>query len=71
MMAENDENRAEARRIIATIDPATIDRLLQGAIDLHVHSGPSTMARSSRPQQQACAESCSRIIIIPSVRFCP
>ena len=44
-MAENDENRAEARRIIAGIDPATVDRLLQGAIDLHVHSGPSTMAR--------------------------
>lgn len=44
-MAENDENRAEARRIIAGIDPATIDRLMQGAIDLHVHSGPSTMAR--------------------------
>ncbi|MGB3338927.1 MAG: DUF6282 family protein [Devosia sp.] len=44
-MAENDENRAEARRIIAEIDPATVDRLLQGAIDLHVHSGPSTMAR--------------------------
>jgi len=44
-MADNDENRAEARRIIATIDPAIIDRLLKGAIDLHVHSGPSTMAR--------------------------
>lgn len=44
-MAENDENRAEARRIIAGIDPAVIDRLMQGAIDLHVHSGPSTMAR--------------------------
>ncbi|MFP9135852.1 DUF6282 family protein [Devosia sp. XGJD_8] len=44
-MAENDDNRAEARQIIAGIDPATIDRLLQGAVDLHVHSGPSTMAR--------------------------
>lgn len=44
-MADNDENRAEARRIIATIDDAVIDRLLKGAIDLHVHSGPSTMAR--------------------------
>lgn len=44
-MAENDENRAEARRIIAGIEPAVIDRLMQGAIDLHVHSGPSTMAR--------------------------
>ena len=44
-MAENDENRAEARRIIAGVEPAVIDRLMQGAIDLHVHSGPSTMAR--------------------------
>lgn len=44
-MADNDENRAEARRIIATIDPAVVDRLLKGAIDLHVHSGPSVMAR--------------------------
>ena len=44
-MADNNENRAEARRIIATTDPAIIDRLLKGAIDLHVHSGPSTMAR--------------------------
>lgn len=44
-MTDNDENRAEARRIIATTDPAIIDRLLKGAIDLHVHSGPSTMAR--------------------------
>lgn len=44
-MADNDENRAEARRIIAEIDPAVVDGLLQGAIDLHVHSGPSTMAR--------------------------
>ncbi|MGV3650455.1 MAG: DUF6282 family protein [Devosia sp.] len=44
-MADNDENRAEARRIITTIDPVVIDRLMRGAIDLHVHSGPSTMAR--------------------------
>jgi len=44
-MSGNEENRIEARRIIATVDPAIIDRLLQGAVDLHVHSGPSTMAR--------------------------
>ncbi len=44
-MTDKDENRAEARRIIATIDSAIVDRLMQGAIDLHVHSGPSTMAR--------------------------
>lgn len=44
-MAQNEENRAEAKRIIATIDPAIVDRLMQGAIDLHVHSGPSIMSR--------------------------
>lgn len=44
-MAGNDENRAEARRLIGTIDPAVTGRLLKGAVDMHVHSGPSTMAR--------------------------
>lgn len=44
-MTGSEHNRAEVRRIIATIDPAVVDRLLQGAIDLHVHSGPSVMAR--------------------------
>jgi len=40
-----DENRAAVRTLIATIDDAVADRLLEGAVDLHVHSGPSTMAR--------------------------
>lgn len=44
-MAENGQNRAEARRLIDAADPAVIDRLLRGAVDLHVHSGPSVMAR--------------------------
>ena len=44
-MAANEQNREEVRRIIAAIDPAVVDRLLHGAIDLHVHSGPSIMAR--------------------------
>lgn len=44
-MAGGEENRVEARRIVASVDQAVIDRLMQGAIDLHVHSGPSTMAR--------------------------
>lgn len=44
-MAKNEENRAEARRIIATIDPERVDQLIKGAVDLHVHSGPSIMAR--------------------------
>ena len=42
---KNAENRAEARRLIASVDPAVLDRLLRGAVDLHVHSGPSIMAR--------------------------
>ncbi len=41
----SEENRAEVRNLIAGIDDAVVDRLLQGAVDLHVHSGPSTMAR--------------------------
>jgi hypothetical protein len=45
MGGNNDSNRAEARRIIASVDRATTERLLVGAIDLHVHSGPSIMAR--------------------------
>src|SRR5690606_26442622 len=44
-MSSKDENRSEARRIIATIEPASVDRVMQGAGDLHVHSGPSTMPR--------------------------
>lgn len=44
-MAGGEENRAEARRLVASVDQAIVDRLMKGAIDLHVHSGPSTMAR--------------------------
>lgn len=40
-----EENRAAVRELIAGIDDAVVDRLLKGAVDLHVHSGPSTMAR--------------------------
>jgi hypothetical protein len=38
-------NREEVRRLIAGIDDETAGRLLKGALDLHVHSGPSTMPR--------------------------
>lgn len=38
-------NREEVRRLVAEIDDAVADRLLRGAVDLHVHSGPSTMPR--------------------------
>lgn len=41
----SDENRAEVRALIANIDDAVVDGLMQGAVDLHVHSGPSTMSR--------------------------
>ncbi len=35
----------EARALIATIEDAVANALLIGAVDLHVHSGPSTMPR--------------------------
>lgn len=44
-MSAKDENRAEVRRIIETVDSGVVDGLLKGAFDLHVHSGPSIMAR--------------------------
>ncbi|MCD7060643.1 DUF6282 family protein [Pelagibacterium xiamenense] len=37
--------RDEAREIMAGADEALVDELMQGAVDLHVHSGPSTMPR--------------------------
>lgn len=39
------EWRRQARELMATADEAVVDSLMQGAVDLHVHSGPSTMAR--------------------------
>ena len=39
------EWRNEALALMATADEAVVAGLMQGAIDLHVHSGPSTMAR--------------------------
>ena len=38
-------HREAARELISKIDDDVANRLLQGALDLHVHSGPSTMAR--------------------------
>jgi len=37
--------RREARALIDTIEAARVDALMKGAVDLHVHSGPSTMPR--------------------------
>ncbi|MBD0413870.1 DUF6282 family protein [Oryzicola mucosus] len=47
MASANDanRNREEVRRLIAGIDDSVANDLLKGAIDLHVHSGPSTMPR--------------------------
>lgn len=45
-MAEDKTNwRAEAREVMAKADEATVAELMVGAVDLHVHSGPSTMPR--------------------------
>ena len=41
----SDENRARVRAMIADIDDGIVDELMKGALDLHVHSGPSTMER--------------------------
>lgn len=41
----SDENRAQVRAMIADIDDTVVDGLMKGALDLHVHSGPSTMER--------------------------
>lgn len=38
-------HRAAARELIDTVDDAVANALLKGAVDLHVHSGPSTMPR--------------------------
>ncbi|MCK8779237.1 DUF6282 family protein [Rhizobium sp. NTR19] len=38
-------NREEVRRLIAGVDEALAASILRGALDLHVHSGPSTMPR--------------------------
>ncbi len=46
-------NREEARRLMSTVDDATANRLLVGALDLHVHSGPSTMPRQLDHMQAA------------------
>ena len=44
-MGTSEQNREQARRLMAGVDEEVAARLLRGAIDLHVHSGPSTMPR--------------------------
>nr|WP_306267253.1 DUF6282 family protein [Pararhizobium sp. IMCC3301] len=40
-----ESNRAKLRELIAEVDNRKVDKLMQGAVDLHVHSGPSIMER--------------------------
>jgi hypothetical protein len=42
---DSKRNREEVRKLIASVDEALAASLLRGALDLHVHSGPSTMPR--------------------------
>lgn len=51
--------RNEARALIDTIEGARVDALMQGAVDLHVHSGPSTMPRQLDHLQQVEAAAAS------------
>jgi hypothetical protein len=68
----SEENRAEVRRLIATIDDETANKLLVGAVDLHVHSGPSTMARQLDHLQAAedAAASGFRGILFKDHHYC-
>jgi hypothetical protein len=52
-MGTSEQNREQARRLIAGVDEDVAARLLRGAIDLHVHSGPSTMPRQLDHMQAA------------------
>ena len=42
---QSQRNREEVRRLMAGVDEDLAASLLRGALDLHVHSGPSTMPR--------------------------
>lgn len=42
---DSKRNREEVRKLMAGVDEALAASLLRGALDLHVHSGPSTMPR--------------------------
>lgn len=46
MSAEN--NHPKLRELIADIDDAAVDKLMQGAVDLHVHFGPRVICMSGR-----------------------
>ena len=52
-MATSEQNREQARSLMAGVDEEVAARLLKGAIDLHVHSGPSTMPRQLDHMQAA------------------
>ncbi|QQR38453.1 DUF6282 family protein [Devosia rhizoryzae] len=52
-MGTSQENREQARGLMAGVDEAAAARVLKGALDLHVHSGPSTMPRQLDHMQAA------------------
>lgn len=52
-MGTSQENREQARSLIAGVDEDAAARVLKGALDLHVHSGPSTMPRQLDHMQAA------------------
>ena len=52
-MGTSQENREQARSLMAGVDDDVAARLLKGALDLHVHSGPSTMPRQLDHMQAA------------------
>lgn len=59
------ENRARVHELISDIDDGRVDQLIKGAVDLHVHSGPSIMARQLDHMQaveQAAAAGLSGIL---------
>lgn len=68
----SDENRAEVRALIADIDDTVVDGLMKGALDLHVHSGPSTMERQLDHLQAAeqAAEAGMRGILFKDHHYC-
>jgi len=42
---DSESNRIKVRELVSGVDNGIVDALMQGAVDLHVHSGPSIMDR--------------------------
>src|SRR5215217_1182282 len=52
-MGTSQENREQARSLMGGVEDDLAAQLLKGALDLHVHSGPSTMPRQLDHMQAA------------------